>query len=145
MNYSLLRKHIDASFCSDINPKINDDKSNVNCFFSADTVGHKRFAQNFGGYPRSEIAEINAQSNLQSQMNLLSELQDFSTGSNPNAGLSDAEIMLSHRSKYMQAPSELQSWIENQLAIRDASRETSKVVEPSKEVVNEKVEESPAE
>lgn len=145
MNYSLLKDHISDAYHLDINPKLKDDKSNVNSFFSADTVGHKRFAQNFGGYPRSEIAEINAQANLQNQMNLLSELQDFSTGNNPNAGLTDAEIMLSHRSKYMQTASELQGWIENQLSIRDARRESTKVVEPSNKGGNNEAEETPAE
>ena len=145
MNYALLKKHITNSFCADINPKLSDDKSNVSCFYCADTVGHKRFAQNFGGYPRSEIAEINAQANLQNQMNLLSELQDYSTGNNPNAGLSDAEIMLSHRSKYLQTATEMQSWLENQLAIRDSRRESVKVVEPSNKGGENEVEESPAE
>lgn len=145
MNYTLLKKHISAAFHIDINPQLSDDKSNVNCFFSADTVGHKRFAQNFGGYPRSEIAEINAQANLQNQMNLLSELQDFSTGNNPNAGLTDAEIMLSHRSKYLQTASEMQGWLENQLAIRDARRESVNVVEPSNKGGENEVEESTAE
>lgn len=145
MNLSLLKIHISRAYHLDINPKLDDDKKNVNCFYNADTVGHKRFAQNFGGYPRSEIAEINAQANLQNQMNLLSELQDFSTGNNPNSGLTDAEIMLSHRSKYMQTASEMQGWIENQLSIRDARREFAQVVESSNKGGNNEVEESPAE
>lgn len=132
MNLKLLAKHVAGAFYPAINPVLADDKSNIDCFFTADVVGHKRFAMNFGGYPRSEIAEINAQANLEVQMSLLSELQDFSTGNNPNAGLTDAEIMLSHRSKYMQTASEMQSWIESQLAYRDAKMATGKSVEPSK-------------
>lgn len=131
MNLKLLAKHIAGAFHSAINPVLADDKSNIACFFTADVVGHKRFAMNFGGYPRSEIAEINAQANLEVQMSLFSELQDFSTGNNPNAGLTDAEIMLSHRSKYMQTASEMQSWIESQLAYRDAKMAATKSVEPS--------------
>lgn len=115
MNYKLLQEHISASLHEDINPVLKDDKSNVAQFFVADVVGNKRFAQNFGGYPRSEIAEINAQANLQAQMNLLSELQDYSPFVNSNAGKSDVEIMLSHRSKYCQSPTEQVSWLEGQL------------------------------
>ena len=132
MNFVLLKEHIvnsthEATIC----PKLNDDGSNVSDFYIADVVGNRRFAQNFGGYPRSEIAEINAAASMQEQMNLLSQLNDYSPISNPNAGLSDAEIMLSHRSKYQQCATELQSWIMNQINIRDAK--ASKVNSESSE------------
>ena len=101
MNYKLLKEHIDNStYIGTICPNLNDDGSNVSDFYCADVVGNRRFAQNYGGYPRSEIAEINAAATMQEQMNLLSQLNDYTPSSNPTAGLSDAEIMLSHKSKY---------------------------------------------
>lgn len=103
-------------------PKLNADGSNVKDFYCADVIGGKKFVQNFGGYPRSDIAEINAQANEQLQMSLLSQLTDFSNSNNPNAGLSDVDIMLSHKSKYQQAPSEVQDWLYGQLQVRDAKR-----------------------
>lgn len=112
--------HVAAAVLPNINPVLSKDKSNANQFFCADVVGHKRFAQNFGGYPRSEIAEINAQTDLAVQSSLLAQLTDYSTGDNPNAGLTDAEIMLSHKSKYCQTSNEVISWLEGRIAERDA-------------------------
>lgn len=121
MNLELLKEHIEINtHLESICPKLNDDNSNVSDFYCADVVGNRRFAQNYGGYPRSEIAEINAAATMQEQMNLLSMLNDYTPSDNPNAGLSDAEIMLSHKSKYQQTASELQSWIVHQIDIRDA-------------------------
>ena len=132
MNYELLKEHIEVStYIDSICPKLNDDGSNVGDFYCADVVGNRRFAQNYGGYPRSEIAEINDAATMQEQMNLLSQLNDYTPSDNPNAGLSDAEIMLSHRSKYQQCATELQSWIVNQINIRDARvAESKKSVSP---------------
>ena len=101
MNFELLKVHIENStYTATICPELSDDGSNVSDFYCADVVGNRKFAQNYGGYPRSEIAEINAAATMQEQMNLLSQLNDYTSGNNPNAGLSDAEIMLSHKSKY---------------------------------------------
>ena len=132
MNLELLKEHIEISTHeATICPKLNVDGSNVGDFYCADVVGNRRFAQNYGGYPRSEIAEINAAASMQEQMNLLSQLNDYTPSDNPNAGLSDAEIMLSHRSKYQQCATEMQSWIVNQINIRDARvAEAKKSVSP---------------
>lgn len=121
MNYEILQNHVDG-VNYDINPSLNDDNSNVSAFYCADVVGNKSFVQNYGGYPRSEIAEINDAANVQQQAALLQMLTDYTPSDNPNAGLSDAEIMLSHRSKYQQTASEQISWLENQLEIRDQKR-----------------------
>lgn len=83
--------------------------------------------QNFGGYPRSEIAQINAEADIMQQANLLAELTDYSPSSNPNAGLSDSEIMLGHKSKYLQTPNEVTTWLEGQIQIRDAKRASQTV------------------
>lgn len=121
MNIKELRKHIDANMQFEYE-SLKKDGSNVQKFFCADVVGSRRFAQNYGGYPRSEIAQMNEAASLEEQINLLNSLQDYSPSSNPNAGLSDAEIMLGHRSKYLQAASEKIAWIESQIEQRDAKR-----------------------
>lgn len=124
MNLKLLKKHIDGALTEMVKciPELKKDGSNSQDFFCADVVGARRFVQNYGGYPRSEIAEINAQANLQAQVNLLHDLEDYSPKSNPNAGLTDVQIMLSHKSKYQQTPSELQDWLGEQIKLRDAVR-----------------------
>lgn len=123
MNLELLKTHIKATLIKPENlPKMEVDGSNAGDFYVADVVGNRTFAQNFGGYPRSEIAEINAQTNLAQQVALLNNLVDYSKNSNLNAGLTDAEIMLGHRSKYQQTASEQQTWLEGQLKNRDAKR-----------------------
>lgn len=121
MNLKELQSHID-SFDIQVDT-LKADGSNAVDFFCADVVGNKRFAQNYGGYPRSEIAEINAAANLEQQKVLLSQLEDYSSSrSNVNAGLSDAEIMLGHKSKYLQTATEVQSYLAEQIQIRDAKR-----------------------
>lgn len=122
MNYKLLKEH-NESCVTVTNPELASDGSNARMFFCADVVGNRRFAQNYGGYPRSDIAEINNAVNEQMQMQLLSQLNDYSPSSNPNAGLTDAEIMLGHRSKYQQSPSESIAWLESQLHQRDVQRQ----------------------
>lgn len=134
MNYKLLQTRIDDALAAMVKcvPEFKKDGSNSQDFFCADVVGARKFVQNYGGYPRSEIAEINAQTNLQAQMALLQTLEDYSPKSNPNAGLTDAQIALSHRSKYQQAPSEMQAWLEGQIQLRDIER--AKAVEAVKAV-----------
>lgn len=139
-----MQSHIDSQNY-DINPTLNDDNSNINMFFCADVVGSKRFANNFGGYPRSEIAEINAAADLNQQMNLLNQLNDYSTNDNPNAGLSDAEIMLSHRSKYCQTASEQISWLEQQIHDRQIRRDAAQLNKPTDTTIDFSETETPSE
>ena len=120
MNLELIKKHVTQAAKAIKLPKFNKDGSNASDFYSADVVGHKRFAQNFGGYPRSEIAEINAQTNLENAKQLLSQLTDFSEAGNQNAGVPDAVISMGHKSKYMQCPAEMIDYVDSQLAKRDA-------------------------
>lgn len=121
MNIQKLQKHLDASLVVKCEELLFDG-SNANKFFCADVVGAKRFAQNFGGYPRSEIAQINEAASLEEQLNLLNSLRDYSPSDNPNAGKTDAEIMLGHKSKYLQAASEQIAWLDAQLERRDNER-----------------------
>ena len=91
-----MQKHIDGALAS-IDSRIEymeKDGSNADRFFCADVVSGRKFAQNFGGYPRSEIAEINAQANLELQKSMLAQLVDFTNQPNPTAGMTDAQIML---------------------------------------------------
>ena len=103
-----MQKHIDAALTViDGNIEyMEKDGSNANRFFCADVVSNRKFAQNYGGYPRSEIAEINDQANLEIQKSMLAQLVDFTNQPNPTAGMSDAQLMLSHRSKYQQSQNE---------------------------------------
>ncbi len=117
MDYNILQKHIN-SVPELVLPTVKEDGSNLSDFFCADVVGNRRFAQNYGGYPRSEIAEINAQASIQQAANLLNDLQ-VTEGSYMDSSLTPDEIMLSHRSKYIQAPSEMIDFIDRQLQIRD--------------------------
>lgn len=121
MNLKLLQEHVDSALASIVPMELKEDGSNAVDFFCADVVAGKSFAQNYGGYPRSEIAEINDQENVALQMAMLKSLQAFPED-NANAGKTDAEIALSHRSRYQQTATEMQSWINGQLQIRDARR-----------------------
>ena len=123
MNQKLLNEHIEAFNASVPVIELKEDGSNAVDFFCADIVGDRRFAQNYGGYPRSEIAEINDCVNLEMQKVLLSQLTDFrSQADGQNSGRSDAQIALGHRSKYCQMPSEMQDWIEGQLQLSADAR-----------------------
>lgn len=125
MNLKLLKTHIDECI-SRITPQaMKPDGSDSYDFFCADVVGNRRFAQNFGGYQRSEIAELNAATTEAQMRSILATLEDYSPKDNPNAGRSDAEIMLGHKSKYLQTATEVQSYINDQLLQRDAARQAA--------------------
>lgn len=122
MDIKLLNTHVTESLKSIPVIKMKADGSNAKLFFCADVVGNKTFAQNFGGYPRSEIAQINEATNLQVARSLFQSIEDYSPKTNPTAGMTDAQIALAHKSRYAQAPSEIQSYLNDQLALRDAAR-----------------------
>lgn len=121
MNYKILLEHTKNALQFEF-PKMEKDGSNHAMFFCADVVGSRRFATNYGGYPASDIAEINRATTLQEQLNIMQTLADYSPSSNPNSGLTDAEIMLGHKSKYLQSPSEVVGWLEQQIKVRDSKR-----------------------
>lgn len=100
-------------------PVLREDKKNVNDFYCCDLISTNKFAQNHGGYPRSDVALLNDTNNVELQKALVNKLVDYSSDSNKNAGLSDAEILQSVRSKYMQSPSEILPYIESKIADRD--------------------------
>lgn len=100
-------------------PVLADDKSNISDFFRVDVAGNKGVPLNYGGWPRSDLALINAQTDmgvakaLANQVTVLPE-------SNQNTGLTDTEIMLNGKSKYAQTPSEYMRYIEQQIELRDS-------------------------
>ena len=118
MNQKLLNKLVESALSVLVCREMEKDGSDANDFFCADVVSDRKFAQNFGGYPRSEIAEINEAASLEMQKLLLQNLQDFRHAADgQNAGRSDAVIALGHRSKYCQMPSEMVAWTEEQIKI----------------------------
>lgn len=139
MDIELILKHVEKSTTFKFD-ELSSDGSNAERFFCADIVGARRFAQNYGGYPRSEIAEINEAANLETQLSLISSLNDYSPKDNPNAGKSDAEIMLGHKSKYLQAASEQIGWLESQIKRRDDERFLSQQKQAALEKVEKGVE-----
>lgn len=123
MKYENMIAHICNSYHEQINPELKEDNSNITQFFLPDVVGDHRFVNNYGGYPRSEIAQILATEDINQQMALAQSLANYGSDDNPNAGLTDAQIMLGHRSKYLQTASEQISWLEGQLHNRDVQRQ----------------------
>lgn len=106
-------------------PKLKKDGSNKNDFFVADTIGNQRFAQNFGGYPRSDIALINEQNDLRMAEQTLARLQQFPDVQ--QSAKTDAEILLSHRSKYCQTPSENIRYYEQEIGRVAAKRDAEQM------------------
>lgn len=122
MNQKLLNEHVEAALARIVLPVLKKDGSNASDFFGVDTKARK-WQLNHGGYPRSELAMIAEQENLVAQANLLEQMVDYTPATNPTAGLTDVEISLMHRSKYMQTPNEMQTWLDGQIQIRDAKRQ----------------------
>lgn len=136
MNYKELQKHIDTTIVDNV-PTLAKDGSNASDFFLADVVSAKSFMQNYGGYPRSDIAIISDESNAAMQQAMLSDLVELPI--NENAGLTDVEISLAHRSKYQQTPSEMQDWLEAQLEYRDMLAKANQPEEkPDDDIDNKK-------
>lgn len=115
--------------------KLDLDGKNKADFFIPDVIGNKRFAQNYGGYPRSDIALINEQTNMAAAQSLLDCLQDYSQP-DVNQGRSDTEILLGLQSKYCQAPSEQINYLQGEIARRDALRQTTgKPIDPKQQTI----------
>lgn len=109
-------------------PELNEDGSNRSDFFCADVVGNKRFAFNYGGYPRSDLAIINEQSNLQVAKAMLQELPYGSADGTFDSSVPDQDLLLGLKSKYMQTPSEMIGYIESEIDRRQLLRSAEKPV-----------------
>lgn len=101
-------------------PTLDKDGSNKADFFLPDVIGSRKFVRNFAGYPRSDIAIINEQTNQKVAEALLNDLVDYSS---PNSVHSDTDFQLSLRSKYCQTPSEMIRYFDGELARRDSLRQ----------------------
>lgn len=130
MNLNLLQKHIDNFIDGFEVEKLSADGSNKDRFYCADVIGSKRFAQNYAGYPRNDIALINEQQNFRVAESMMIELSQLPV-SDSNAGLTDEQILLGHRSKYIQTPAESVAFIEQQIQLRRSQREAESLKEQS--------------
>lgn len=130
MNLDLLQKHIDNFIDGFEVEKLSADGSNKDRFYCADVIGSKRFAQNYAGYPRNDIALINEQQNLRVAESMMMELSQLPVNDS-NAGLTDEQILLGHRSKYIQTPAESVDFIEKQIQLRRSQREAEFLKEES--------------
>lgn len=99
-------------------PSLKEDGSNMSDFYSCGE-DIKSFERNESGYIRSDIARIREEQDIAVATALMSRLQEIPS-TDRNAGLTDAQILLQHRSKYCQTPSEMTKYIESQLERRDA-------------------------
>lgn len=100
---------------------LNEDKSNLCDFFAADTRVGRSFLQNDAGYPMNDIDVIIRQQDAKIQESLIRQLEEIPSSGVP-ADVSNAEVLLSLRSRYQQAPSEVVSWYERQIEILDSKR-----------------------
>lgn len=121
-NYSEIRGKLSELKVS----RLAKDGSNKHDFYIPDVIGNHRFAQNYGGYPRSDIAEINAQNDLSIAKAMLESLGDYSSAES-NQGVSDAQILLGLQSRYCQAPSEMIRHIESEIDRRALLRRADEV------------------
>lgn len=103
-------------------PKLKKDGSNKYDFFLPDVIDSHKFTANYAGWPRSDVAMINEQSNLQVAQHMLNQLQQFPDGEN-TVGKTDTEIQLSFKSKYMQTSSEMIRYFDEQLRLAQLKRE----------------------
>lgn len=99
-------------------PTLKKDKSNISDFFSVDTVGNKAPVFNYGGWHRNDLAMLNAQTDMSVAKAMAMQLHQ-TDDVDLNAGKTDAEILLHAKSKYIQSPSEMTAYIEQELAFRD--------------------------
>lgn len=101
-------------------PKLAVDGSNASGFYKADilSLDGKEF-KNYGGYPRNEVAVINEQQNEVVARALADRLVQVPDDSRTVEQVSDTDLMLMAKSKYMQTPSEIIAHNERILQIRD--------------------------
>lgn len=120
MYSSIVYDNVGKVSVSDVTlPVLADDGNNRSMFYAVLDLTKEGFARNFGGYPRSDIAIINEQQNISVARSMLEQLPDYRSMDNPNPS-SDAEVLSSVRSKYMQSPSEILPFIEREIEKRDA-------------------------
>lgn len=95
-----------------------EGKNKDDFFCAAGSIDGKEFANNYGGWPRSELAIINEQTDINVAKAMMQKLDSFDVKP-ANVGLEDEQIIGSTRSKYCQAPAEQAKFVERCLAERD--------------------------
>lgn len=101
-----------------ITPISQLSEDNFDSFYKPDVMSGD-FVLNEYGWPRSDVAILNEQTSVDAAQAILNKLVEVPSLP-ANSGLTDAEIMLQHRSKYQQTPSEVTAYIERQLQMREA-------------------------
>lgn len=105
--------------------ELKSDGSNKSDFYVAgDRIEH--FERNAHGYIRNDIARIKECQDAAVAQQLIDQLNVI-PASDLNAGKSDAEILLSAKSKYVQCPAEMTRYIESQLEFRDSQVKASEI------------------
>ena len=117
MNYKDRKEGYPAGFFKAAAQQITKDKKNAPAFFQLDMMTSKSFAKNYGNHPRSDIALINEQQNLQAAQNLLNRLQVLPD--DKRVGVSESALVANMRSKYCQTQGEMIRHFENLLEVRD--------------------------
>ena len=100
--------------------KLASDGSNGSGFYRADVImcSGKEF-KNYGGYPRNELAIINEQQSLEAAQVLCDKLIELPDDSKLPKDISDAELMLTMKSRYCQTPSEQIAHYERLLEMKE--------------------------
>lgn len=118
-------------FCAKNNPKvaifrqdplsIKKDHSNLGAFYKpVSDMEQQSFCKNFGGYPRNDINVFLEAEDVKTAEALSAALIERHSDSVLDSDMSDADLILSVKSKYQQTPSELVRYYENMLEIRDS-------------------------
>lgn len=101
-------------------PDIKCVPGNVAAFYAvADIPTQKSFVRNYGGYVRSDIAQIIDEQNQEVALQLSSRLLERPDDTSDK---SVVDIIAAHHSKYAQTPSEMIEFIDSRLALRDEKR-----------------------
>ena len=110
-----------------------DETSDPHGFYQiVDDFAAQDFAKNYGGFARSDVALLEEQDDLTYVNNLLSRLSERHSDGVLESAMSDADLMLSHKSKYCQSASEKIAYYENLLKVRD-DRELARLEGEEKE------------
>lgn len=87
-------------------------------FRKLDDLTARSFARNYGGHPRSDIALLNEQNDLNGMTAIVNRIEErHGDGFNPD--VPDAEIRIAFKSRYCQTASEMIQYYDNILAERD--------------------------
>lgn len=100
---------------------INEDKSNIKDFYVADVHQGRSFLLNDGGYPMNDVDAIIRQQNDAIRESMLNSLAEVPTTGVPYETPNE-EVLMSLKSRYQQAPSELVRFYEKQLEIVESKR-----------------------